>query len=242
DQDQICFEHYMQIVNFVAEQISKNEKLLTFVDLGDFIETNKLFLDNSNIPIDYLKNYEKHQYIDLKSNNFSNIKIKILNDDIFINKQNFNKLIDKLINQNLENNNDLIQTSNNLFSTQLQLLTKVLYQYEEQNNNYLLNPNNFKQLIKTKESQLIGFLDKITTALIPKRRTEKNKEKAQQQIISLCYFLAGLHSQNINKFKTDLGLYLLSCELNITGIDFLIKIGITSNKDLQDAIEFIKQL
>ncbi|CAG8825830.1 11636_t:CDS:2, partial [Gigaspora rosea] len=100
-----------------------------------------------------------------------------------------------------------------LFSNQLQFLTKILYQYEKQNNDYLLDPNNFKQLIETKEPQLIGFLDEITNAL--------------QQIISQYYLLAGLHSQNVNKYKTDLSLYLSSCGLSKTGIDFLMKAGIT---------------
>ncbi|CAG8766900.1 19469_t:CDS:1, partial [Gigaspora margarita] len=77
NQDQICFEHYMNIVNFAASQESKNTKPATFIDLGDIIEYSKIISNNFNAPIDYLKLYEEHQYIDLDLNNFSNIKIKI---------------------------------------------------------------------------------------------------------------------------------------------------------------------
>ncbi|CAG8750074.1 9813_t:CDS:1, partial [Dentiscutata heterogama] len=73
------------------------------------------------------------------------------------------------------------------------------------------------------------------------RRTEKNKKKAQQQIINQYYLLAELHSQNINKYKIDLSLYLSSCGLSINGIDFLIKAGITiSSKTLYTYKEKIK--
>ncbi|KAF0382852.1 hypothetical protein F8M41_011847 [Gigaspora margarita] len=128
-----------------------------------------------------------------------------------------------------------------MFSNQLQLLTKVLYKYEKQHNVYLLDLDCVKQLIETEEPQLIRFLDKITNALVSKRRTEKNKIKAQQQIISQCHLLAGLRSQNVNKYKTDLSLYLSSCELSTTRIDFLIKAGITINsKTLYNYREKIK--
>ncbi|CAG8852200.1 36583_t:CDS:1, partial [Racocetra persica] len=38
NQDQICFEYYMNIVNFVANQTSENTKPRTFIDLDDIIE------------------------------------------------------------------------------------------------------------------------------------------------------------------------------------------------------------
>ncbi|CAG8831213.1 3875_t:CDS:1, partial [Gigaspora margarita] len=85
DHDQICFEHYMNIVNFVTNQISENTRPRTFIDLGDIIEYSKIILNNSNTNnsdtlIDYLNLYEEHQYIDLDFNNFSNIKIKIIDN------------------------------------------------------------------------------------------------------------------------------------------------------------------
>ncbi|CAG8457622.1 38242_t:CDS:1, partial [Gigaspora margarita] len=83
--DQICFEHYMNIVNFVANQISENTRTRTFIDLGDIIEYSKIILNNSNTNnfdtlIDYLNLYKEHQYIDLDFNNFSNTKIKIIDN------------------------------------------------------------------------------------------------------------------------------------------------------------------
>ncbi|CAG8792499.1 12284_t:CDS:2, partial [Dentiscutata erythropus] len=202
-------------------QSSNNEKSKTWVDLGDLIEISKISLNNSNMPIDYLQNYKENDFIDLDLNNFSNIKIKIVENDIIFSKKNFNKLIDIIINQT----NQISQQKS--FSTQLQLLTKTLYKYEDKNNDYLLDSDCFKQLIETEESQLIGFLDEMTNALVPKRRTEKNKKKAQQKIISQYYLLAGLRNQNINKYKTNLSLYLSSCGLSSTGIDFLMRAGIT---------------
>ncbi|CAG8801720.1 25246_t:CDS:2, partial [Gigaspora margarita] len=109
NQDQICFECYMNIVNFVASQVSKNTIPATFIDLGDIIEYSKIISNNSNVPINYLKCYEEHQYIDFDLNNFSNIKMKMINDGIFIDQSNFNKLIYRIINQKIQDNN-LIQT------------------------------------------------------------------------------------------------------------------------------------
>ncbi|CAG8579262.1 4657_t:CDS:2, partial [Scutellospora calospora] len=157
NEDQICFEHYMNIVNFITSQSSNNKKSKTWIDLGDLIEI----------------------------------------------------------------------TQQKSFSNQLQLLTKTLYKYEDKNNDYLLDSDCFKQLIETEEPQLIGFLDEMTNAL--------------QQIISQCYLLAGLRNQNINKYKTDLSLYLSSCSLSSTGIDFLMRAGIMiSSKTLYNFKEKIK--
>src|SRR5260364_177469 len=128
NQDQICFEHYMNIVNFVANQISENTRPRTFIYLGDIIEYSKIRSNNSNSNtlIDYLKLYEEHQYIDLDSNNFSNIKVKIINDGIVIDRSNFNKLISIIINQNIQdNNNNLIQTCK--FITIFTILIIILY-------------------------------------------------------------------------------------------------------------------
>src|SRR5260363_293845 len=71
NQDQICFEHYMNIVNFVANQISENTRPRTFIDLGDIIEYSKIILNNSDTnnsdtdtnnsdtSIDYLNLYKE---------------------------------------------------------------------------------------------------------------------------------------------------------------------------------------
>ncbi|KAF0446152.1 hypothetical protein F8M41_002967 [Gigaspora margarita] len=63
NQDKICFEHYM----------------------NDIIETIKIISNNTPIDNDYLKIYEEQQYIDLDINNFLNIKIKIVDNGVFIN-------------------------------------------------------------------------------------------------------------------------------------------------------------
>ncbi|CAG8852740.1 289_t:CDS:1, partial [Gigaspora margarita] len=104
-------------------QISENTKPRTFIDLGDIIEYSKIILNNSDrnnsdtnnsdtnnsdTLIDYLNLYEKHQYIDLDFNNFSNIKIKIINDGILIDQSNFNKLINRIINQKIQDKNNQI--------------------------------------------------------------------------------------------------------------------------------------
>ncbi|CAG8794773.1 8642_t:CDS:1, partial [Racocetra persica] len=62
-------------------QISENKKPRTFVDLGDIIETIKIILNNTLVDyVDYLKFYKEQQYIDMDINNFSNIKIKIIDN------------------------------------------------------------------------------------------------------------------------------------------------------------------
>ncbi|CAG8633370.1 1563_t:CDS:1 [Racocetra fulgida] len=60
NEDQICFEHYMTIVNFVASKISENLKSKFFIDLGDIIKTSNIFSNYSNISNDYLKFYEEN--------------------------------------------------------------------------------------------------------------------------------------------------------------------------------------
>ncbi|CAG8704844.1 16973_t:CDS:1, partial [Cetraspora pellucida] len=102
NEDQICYEHYMNIINFIISQSFNNEKSITWIDLEDLIEISKISLNNSNIPIDYLQNYKRNNFIDLDLNNFSNIKIKIVENNIIFSKKNFNKLIDIIINQTIQ--------------------------------------------------------------------------------------------------------------------------------------------
>jgi hypothetical protein len=89
NKDQICFEHYINIVNFITSQSSNNEKSKTWIDLGDLIEISKISLNNSNIPIDYLQNFKENDFIVLDLNNFSNIKIKIVKNNIIFSKKKF---------------------------------------------------------------------------------------------------------------------------------------------------------
>ncbi|CAG8812754.1 2054_t:CDS:2, partial [Cetraspora pellucida] len=150
EKDQICFEHYIKIINFIQDLKSNNEFLKDYIDLADIIETSKFIPNSSNIPINYLKFFEDQQVTNLTTNNFSNIKLKIVENGIFFDKTNFNKLINIIVNQKIEDNN---------------------------NNSTQIYPNCFKQLIEAEESQLIGFLDEMTNALVSKRRTEKNIKK-----------------------------------------------------------------
>ncbi|CAG8831083.1 26312_t:CDS:2, partial [Racocetra persica] len=142
------------------------------------------------------------------------IKVNITDDIVSIDKENFNQLIKLIIQKDLKietltnQNNLTIIGSNNLdqnysFSQQLELLTTVLLKYQQNHNEYLLDPEQFQQMIKSNEPKLKGFFNKITNVLIPKKRLNKNIEKAKKQIVS-----SGLTNSGINTLSNiELSVY-----------------------------------
>ncbi|CAG8842990.1 19823_t:CDS:1, partial [Racocetra persica] len=64
-----------------------------------------------------------------------------------------------------------------IFST-IELLITVLLKYQQNHDEYLLDPEQFQQ---TNEPKLKGFFNEITNALITKKRLNKNIEKAKKQ-------------------------------------------------------------
>ncbi|CAG8836955.1 24663_t:CDS:1, partial [Racocetra persica] len=64
---------------------------------------------------------------------------------------------------------------------QLELLTTILLKYQRENNEYLLDPEQFQQMIELNKPKLKGFFDEIINALISKKRLIENIEKAKKQ-------------------------------------------------------------
>ena len=68
----------------------------------------------------------------------------------------------------------------------------------------------------------------MADAIIPIRRSEKNKEAAKRSVVTFCYFLVGLRNKFANSIKLDVGLYLASSGASCTAIDALSKMGVTT--------------
>ncbi|CAG8644915.1 40918_t:CDS:2 [Gigaspora margarita] len=77
------------------------------------------------------------------------------NNTISMDKENFNQLIEIKKDLKIEifnNQNNLILT--NLNNSENELLTAVLFTYQNENNEYLLDPEQFQQMIEQNEPKL----------------------------------------------------------------------------------------
>jgi len=90
-----------------------------------------------------------------------------------------------------------------------------------------LDPTQFRRLIEEKEPKLIGFFDELVD-IIPKNRSQLNKESTKKVIVGYCYLLAGIRNKFVNNFKLDLGLYLEANGTNAAALDTLSNAGISA--------------
>ncbi|KAF0562008.1 hypothetical protein F8M41_014599 [Gigaspora margarita] len=67
------------------------------------------------------------------------------------------------------------------FSQQIELLTTVLLKYQKDNTKYILDPEQFQQMIETNEPKLKGFFNEMIDALIPRKRLEQIKKKQKNK-------------------------------------------------------------
>ncbi|PKC09312.1 hypothetical protein RhiirA5_127629 [Rhizophagus irregularis] len=80
-------------------------------------------------------------------------------------------------------------------------------------------------MIEDANPELKGFFPSMVNAIIPKDRSEYNKQEAKKSIVALCYIIAGLRNKFVNQFKTEVGLYLVASGATWEAIDTLSSIG-----------------
>ncbi|KAF0530121.1 hypothetical protein F8M41_012363 [Gigaspora margarita] len=253
--DKLCSSCYNQIADSYRHQkstINRIKKSNSSMDLMEIIDSRSnspiTLMETNNLVnlIEVIKTQKEELIYENKLNEIINqqitdIEISITDNTISMNKENFNQLIKLIIQKDLKiealtdqnNQNNLISTSsNNLvqnysFSQQLELLTTILLKYQRENNEYLLDPEQFQQKIESNEPKLKGFFNEMINALIPKKRLDKNIEKAKKQVVAYCYLLVGIRNKFANNFKLDLGLYLQSSGMTNSGINTLSNIGLS---------------
>ncbi|CAG8711682.1 11943_t:CDS:2, partial [Racocetra persica] len=114
------------------------------------------------------------------------------------------------------------------------LLTTILLKHQRDNNEYLLDPEQFQQMIELSEPKLKEFFNEMINALISKKQLIKNIEKAKKQVVAYCYLLVGIRNKFANNFKLDLGLYLQSSGITNSGINTLSNIELSKYKSTVD--------
>src|SRR5260364_188758 len=241
--DKLCSSCYMKIINSYQRQISiinKNNLIEDNISI-DLMETSRSntptnLMETSNLVnlIELIETQKEELIYQNKLNEINqqivDIKINITDDTISMDKENFNQLIKLILQKDLkieilDNQNNQVQKYS--FSQQMELLSTVLLKYQNDNDEYLLDPDQFQQMIEQNEPKLKGFFDEMINALIPKRRLTKNRENATKQVVVYCYLLVGIRNKFVKNFKLDLGLYLNSSGMTQTGINTLSNAGLS---------------
>ncbi|CAB4462985.1 unnamed protein product [Rhizophagus irregularis] len=112
------------------------------------------------------------------------------------------------------------------FASNIKILTTVLFNKQRRESAGLeLDPVQFQLMIEDANPELKGFFPSMVNAIIPKDRSEYNKQEAKKSIVALCYIIAGLRNKFVNQFKTEVGLYLVASGATWEAIDTLSSIG-----------------
>ncbi|KAF0452889.1 hypothetical protein F8M41_001854 [Gigaspora margarita] len=161
-------ENFDQLIKLIVQKYLKIESLI--------YQNNNLINQNNNLISTTLNNQDNNLISTIFNNQNNNLISTIFNNQTnnlistTLNNQN-NILISTTLNN--QNNNLISTTLNNSahnysFSQQIELLTTVLLKYQKENNEYLLDTEQFQQIIKLNKPKLSGFFDEMINALIPK--------------------------------------------------------------------------
>ena len=221
--DKICQQHYLIIVE--PDRNIKKKK-----SSSNFYQTNL-----SNL----LKN--KNDNSSNSFENWSDIKVDMMNDKPNLTKDNFDLLLQKISNMeselNVYRNNQI--SGFNKFSYKLKTLSDSLFYLQRDFHlNLELNPDKFRIMIENYQPILIGFFDELIEMFVPTNRSELNKENAKKNVVVFCYLLAGLRNKFINSLQLEIGLYLSSSGATVESIDLLSKMGISVS---HKTVERLKQ-
>jgi len=221
--DKICQQHYLIIVE--PDRNIKKKK-----SSSNFYQTNL-----SNL----LKN--KNDNSSNSFENWSDIKVDMMNDKPNLTKDNFDLLLQKISNMeselNVYRNNQI--SGFNKFSYKLKTLSDSLFYLQRDFHlNLELNPDKFRIMIENYQPILIGFFDELIETFVPTNRSELNKENAKKNVVVFCYLLAGLRNKFINSLQLEIGLYLSSSGATVESIDLLSKMGISVS---HKTVERLKQ-
>lgn len=173
--------------------------------------------------------------------NWSDIKVDMMNDKPNLTKDNFDLLLQKISNMeselNVYRNNQI--SGFNKFSYKLKTLSDSLFYLQRDFHlNLELNPDKFRIMIENYQPILIGFFDELIETFVPTNRSELNKENAKKNVVVFCYLLAGLRNKFINSLQLEIGLYLSSSGATVESIDLLSKMGISVS---HKTVERLKQ-
>jgi hypothetical protein len=210
--NKICLKHYLMITEPDRNVKKKSSS-------SNFYKTNLSTL---------LKN--KNGSSSDSFENWSDIKIDLVNDKPNLTKDNFDSLLQKISNMELElniyRNNQINEPSK--FNYKIKILSDSLFYLQRDFNlNLELNPDKFRTMIENYQPILVGFFDELIEMFVPANRSEFNKENAKKNVVVFCYLLAGLRNKFINSLQLEIGLYLSSSGATVESINLLSKMGIS---------------
>src|SRR6185369_8480505 len=220
--DKICQKHYLIIVE-PDRNIKKKTSSPNFYQ----ISLSNLLKNKNNSSNSF--------------ENWSDIKIDMVNDKPNLTKDNFDLLLQKISNMESELNvyRNIQISEFNKFSYKLKTLSdSLLYLQRDFHLNLELNPDKFRIMIENYQPILIGFFDELIEMFVPTNRSELNKENAKKNVVVFCYLLAGLRNKFINSLQLEIGLYLSSSGATVESIDLLSKMGISVS---HKTVERLKQ-
>ncbi|CAB4382681.1 unnamed protein product [Rhizophagus irregularis] len=132
----------------------------------------------------------------------------------------------KIVESNRNKNKKKILYRDPIFASNIKILTTVLFNKQRQESAGLeLDPIQFQLMIEDANPELKGFFPSMVNAIIPKDRSEYNKQETKKSIVVLCYIIAGLRNKFVNQFKTEVGLYLVASGATWEAIDIISSIG-----------------
>lgn len=113
-------------------------------------------------------------------------------------------------------------------SKKIRLMAGVLYTrqrvYKE---TPILDPEEFKKMLKEAEPSLKGFFDQLVASTNPQAKSNMTNEKNKKRLVSFCYFLAGLNNKFINGIKAEVGFLLDASGTSLSAIETLAGAGLT---------------
>jgi len=107
-------------------------------------------------------------------------------------------------------------------------MTKVIYQYQNNNNMPIFDVQEFVKLIESQDPKLEGFFDVLYEAMNPKNKNQKTQSLLKQKVMLLCYQMAALRNKQVSGTKTSIGLFLAESGTSTSGINTLANIGISA--------------
>ncbi len=84
----------------------------------------------------------------------------------------------------------------------------------------IIDPDEFVQLIETRDPELTGFFDLLFQSTNPKGKNAQTQEQ-QKKVMLLCHCIASLRNKQITAAKSAIGLSLASAGTFVTGINIL---------------------
>jgi hypothetical protein len=113
-------------------------------------------------------------------------------------------------------------------SDKIKKMSSILYKNQRiLGHKTIYDPDEFKNMLKIGNAELIGFFDELYQGTNPKFKSDKTNNNNKKKLVSLCYFLASINNKYINGIKADIGSYLETSGASASSIDTLANIGLS---------------